>query len=406
MNIPAPIEAARAELQSLRRDIHAHPELRYEEHCTADLVARKLTEWGIKVHRGLGKTGVVGTLRAGASPRAIGLRADMDALPIQEHNVFAHRSQHDGKMHACGHDGHTTMLLGAARYLAKQRDFNGTVHLIFQPAEEDGAGARAMVEDGLFRLFPVEAVFGLHNWPGMPAGAFGVATGPAMASSSEFEIIVKGVGAHAAMPHMGRDPVFAAIQIANGLQSIITRNKKPLDTAVLSVTQFHAGDVLNVIPEVARLGGTVRAFAPDALDLIEARMRDIAQMTASAYECAIEFVFRRESPAVINSAAETQRAADVMTQIVGAHNVNRALEPTMGAEDFSYMLREAPGCYAFIGNGDGAHRSDGHGAGPCILHNPSYDFNDDILTLGATYWVRLVEAFLPVKNSAANWTAC
>lgn len=397
MNIPPQIEQSRAELQSLRRDIHAHPELRYEEQRTADLVVRMLTEWGIEIHRGLGKTGVVGTLRAGASTRAIGLRADMDALPIQEHNAFAHRSQHDGKMHACGHDGHTAMLLGAARYLARQRDFDGIVHFIFQPAEEDGAGARAMIEDGLFRLFPVEAVFGLHNWPGMPAGTFGVASGPAMASSSEFEIIVKGVGAHAAMPQLGHDPVFAAIQVANGLQGIITRNKKPLDTAVLSITQFHAGDVLNVIPDVARLGGTVRAFAPEALDLIEARMRQIAQATASAYECEIEFVFRREAPAVINSAPEAQLAADVMTNIVGAQNVNRALEPTMGAEDFSYMLLEKPGCYAFIGNGDGEHRSDGHGAGPCMLHNPSYDFNDDILTLGATYWVRLVEAFLPLN---------
>ncbi|CCD29501.1 putative hippurate hydrolase protein HipO (Benzoylglycine amidohydrolase) (Hippuricase) [Candidatus Glomeribacter gigasporarum BEG34] len=402
MNILSEIEQARAEIQSIRRAIHAHPELRYEEHRTAELVAHTLTEWGIEVHRGLGKTGVVGTLRAGASARAIGLRADMDALPIQEQNAFAHRSQNAGKMHACGHDGHTAMLLGAARYLARRRDFDGAVHLIFQPAEEDGAGARAMVEDGLFRRFPVNAVFGLHNRPGLPAGTFGVASGPVMAASCEFEILVKGVGAHAAMPHMGRDPVFAAVQIANGLQSMITRNKKPLDTAVLSITQFHAGDALNVIPETARLGGTVRAFAPEALDLIETRMRSIAQATASAYDCEIaEFSFRRESPAVINNAAEAELAADVMTGIVGAQNVNRAIEPTMGAEDFSYLLREKPGCYAFIGNGDGDHRGDGHGAGPCMLHNPSYDFNDDILTLGATYWVRLAEAFLPVSMTPA-----
>jgi amidohydrolase len=346
------------------------------------------------VHRGIGKTGVVGVLKRGSGTRSVGLRADMDALPIQEVNTFEHRSRNQGKMHACGHDGHTAMLLGAARYLAKNGDFDGTVVFIFQPAEEGGAGAKAMIEDGLFTRFPVDAVFGVHNWPGLAAGQFAVTEGPIMASSNEFRIEIKGVGAHAALPHNGRDPVFTAVQIANGLQSVITRNKKPIDTAVLSITQIHTGDAVNVVPDEAWLAGTVRTFTTEALDLIETRMRKIVENVAEAYECSAKFTFRRNYPPTVNNSDETRFATAVMRETVGADNVDDAFEPTMGAEDFSFMLLEKPGCYAFLGNGSGGHRESGHGTGPCMLHNASYDFNDDLLPIGSTYWVRLAQRFL------------
>jgi amidohydrolase len=396
MKLIPEITAARAELQALRRDIHAHPELRYEEHRTSDLVAARLESWGIEVHRGLAKTGVVGVLKRGTGGKSIGLRADMDALPIQELNGFEHRSQHNGTMHACGHDGHTAMLLGAAQHIAAHGKFDGTVVFIFQPAEEGGAGAKAMIADGLFERFPVDAVYGLHNWPGMPAGQFGVTPGPIMASSNEFHIRISGTGAHAALPHNGQDPVFTAVQIANGLQSVITRNKKPIDSAVLSITQIHAGDAVNVMPDLALMSGTVRTFSVEVLDLIEERMGKIIELTAQAYGCSAHFDFRRNYPPTVNSAPEAAFAADVMRDIVGAEKVEANIEPTMGAEDFAFMLLEKPGCYAFIGNGEGGHRDEGHGMGPCMLHNPSYDFNDDLLELGSTYWVRLVEAYLPV----------
>lgn len=394
MTLLPEVLAAREEIQSLRRTIHAHPELRYEEIKTADLVAQRLEQWGIDVHRGLGKTGVVGVLKRGNGVRSVGLRADMDALPIQELNSFDHRSQHEGRMHACGHDGHTAMLLGAAQYLSKHGEFDGTIVFIFQPAEEGGAGARAMIEDGLFLKFPVDAVFGLHNWPGLAEGTFGVTEGPLMASSNEFRIDVRGIGAHAALPHNGRDPVFAAVQIANGLQSIITRNKKPIDTAVLSITQIHAGDAMNVIPDDAWLAGTVRTFTTEALDLIESRMHKIAEATAAAYDCSATVAFNRNYPPTINHPKETRFAAEVMREVVGAQNVDTAVEPTMGAEDFAFMLQAMPGCYAFLGNGEGGHRDAGHGAGPCMLHNASYDFNDALLPIGSTYWVRLAQRFL------------
>lgn len=394
MKLIPEVLAARDEIQSLRRSIHAHPELRYEETQTADLVAQCLEKWGLRVHRGLGKTGVVGMLQRGTGMRSVGLRADMDALPIQELNTFAHRSQTPGKMHACGHDGHTAMLLGAARYLSQHGDFDGTIVFIFQPAEEGGAGARAMIEDGLFTQFPVDAVFGIHNWPGMPEGTFGVTEGPIMASSNEFRIDVKGIGAHAAMPHNGRDPVFAAIQIGNALQSIITRNKKPIDTAVLSITQIHAGDAVNVIPNDAWLAGTVRTFTTETLDLIESKMVKIAEATASAFDCSATVSFNRNYPPTVNSADETRFAVEVMRELVGAENVEDRTEPTMGAEDFAFMLQAKPGCYAFLGNGDGGHRDTGHGAGPCMLHNASYDFNDELLPVGTTYWVRLAQRYL------------
>lgn len=397
MKLIPEIQAAQGEIQGLRRTIHAHPELRYEETHTAELVAAKLAEWGLEVHRGLGKTGVVGVLKRGNGTRMVGLRADMDALPIQELNTFDHRSRNDGKMHACGHDGHTAMLLGAAQHLARHGQFDGTIVFIFQPAEEGGAGAKAMIDDGLFTRFPVDAVFGIHNWPGMPAGYFGVTEGPIMASSNEFRIEIKGVGSHAALPHNGRDPVFTAVQIANGLQSIITRNKKPLDTAVLSITQIHAGDAVNVVPNTAWIAGTVRTFTTETLDLIETRLRKIAESTADAYECSVDVTFHRNYPPTVNSSAEAQFAAEVMKEVVGADHVDDSVEPTMGAEDFSFMLLEKPGCYAFLGNGEGGHREAGHGAGPCMLHNASYDFNDQLLPVGASYWVHLATRFLAQK---------
>lgn len=384
----------RSELQRIRRDIHAHPELQFEETRTAELVASKLSEWNIPVLRGLGKTGVVGIIKNGTGARSIGLRADMDALPVQEINTFAHASRHAGKMHACGHDGHVGMLLGAAHHLSRHRNFDGTVYLIFQPAEEGGGGAKQMMDDGLFAQCPMDAVFGMHNWPGMPAGTFGVRSGPMMASSNEFEVTVVGKGAHAAQPYKGIDPIMAAIQIAQAWQTIITRNRNPVDAAVLSITQIHAGSATNVIPDQATLIGTVRTFTVDMLDVIEQRMHDIARHTAAAFGAQIEFRFKRNYPPLINHEKETRFAIEVMRSIVGEDKVDAQTEPTMGAEDFAFMLQEKPGCYVFIGNGEGDHRTEGHDLGPCNLHNASYDFNDDLLPLGATYWVRLAEAYM------------
>jgi amidohydrolase len=385
-----------ASIAAVRRDIHAHPELCFEEVRTADVVAAKLTEWGIPVHRGMGTTGVVGILHGrdgGACGRAIGLRADMDALPMQEHNHFAHASQHAGKMHACGHDGHTAMLLAAAQHFAKHRNFDGTAYLIFQPAEEGGGGAREMIKDGLFEQFPVEAVFGMHNWPGMPVGSFAASAGPVMASSNEFHIVIRGKGSHAALPHNGIDPVPVACQMVMAFQTIITRNKKPVDAGVISVTMVHTGEATNVVPDSCEIQGTVRTFTIEVLDMIERRMQEIAQHTCAAFGATCEFQFRRNYPPTVNHPAETAFARQVLADIVGAEQV-LSQEPTMGAEDFAYMLQARPGCYIFIANGDGVHREMGHGGGPCTLHNPSYDFNDDLIPLGATYWVRLTEQWL------------
>lgn len=382
-----------AAIAGVRRDIHAHPELCFEEVRTADVVAGKLTEWGIPMHRGMGKTGVVGIIKNGNSSRAIGLRADMDALPMQEFNTFAHASQHAGKMHACGHDGHTAMLLAAAQHLAKHRNFDGTVYLIFQPAEEGGGGAREMMRDGLFDKFPMNAVFGMHNWPGMKAGSFAASAGPVMASTNEFKITLKGKGGHAAMPHNAIDPVPVACQLVQAFQTIISRNKKPIDAGVISVTMIHAGEATNVIPDSCELQGTVRTFTLEVLDMIERRMRQLAEHLCTAYDMHCEFEFERNYPPTINTAHEADFARQVMAGIVGETNV-LLQEPTMGAEDFAYMLQAKPGAYVFIGNGEGDHRVMGHGGGPCMLHNPSYDFNDELIPLGATYWVRLVEAWL------------
>lgn len=387
------IQADAPELVVLRRDIHAHPELRFEEHRTAELVARTLAEAGIEVHRGLGGTGLVGVIRSGASSRAIGLRADMDALPMTEHNEFAHRSLHPGRMHACGHDGHVAMLLAAARHLARTRNFDGTVYLVFQPAEEGGAGAREMIRDGLFERFPMQAIYGMHNWPGITAGHFGVCPGPMLASSNEVRVRITGRGAHAALPHDGVDPIIVACQMVQAFQTILTRNKRPIDAAVISITMIQAGEATNVIPDHCELQGTVRTFSIEVLDLIEARMREVAEHTCAAFGATCTFELHRNYPPTINHAAEAAVVREVMEGLVGPQRTH-LFQPTMGAEDFSFFLLEKPGAYFVIGNGDGGHREAGHGLGPCTLHNPSYDFNDEVLPLGATLWVRLVERCL------------
>ena len=396
MKVIDSIVADAAAIAAVRRDIHAHPELCFQEVRTADVIAAKLTEWGIPIHRGLGTTGVVGIVHGrdgGACGRAVGLRADIDALPMQEFNTFAHASKHQGRMHACGHDGHTAMLLAAAQYFSKHRDFDGTVYLIFQPAEEGGGGAREMIKDGLFERFPMQAVFGMHNWPGMPAGSFAVSPGPVMASSNEFKITIRGKGSHGAMPHMGIDPVPVACQMVQAFQNIISRNKKPIEAGVISVTMIHAGEATNVVPDSCELQGTVRTFSTELLDMIERRMRQVAEHTCAAFEARCEFEFVRNYPPTINSPAEAEFARQVMVGIVGEDKV-LAQEPTGGAEDFSFMLQAKPGAYVFIANGDGDHRAMGHGGGPCTLHNPSYDFNDALIPLGGTYWVELARQWL------------
>jgi hippurate hydrolase len=381
------IAAFHNEMTAWRHDIHAHPEIAFEEHRTSDLVAAKLAEFGVDVHRGLAGTGVVGTIKSGTSPRAIGLRADMDALHIKERNGFAHRSRNDGKMHACGHDGHTTMLLGAAKYLAETRNFDGTVHVIFQPAEENEGGGRVMVEQGLFKKFPVEAVYGMHNMPGVPAGKFGVMPGPMMAAFDIFEVSITGRGAHAAMPHQGIDPVVIAAQIVTGLQTIASRATSPLDAVVVSVTQIHAGDTWNVIPNEVVLRGTTRSFKPEVQDAIEPAMRRIVDGVAGAFGATAKLHYERRYPPTINAPRETELAAAALADVVGKDNVLRDLQPTMGAEDFAFMLQARPGCYVWIGNGEGE--------GGCMLHNPHYDFNDAVLPIGASYWARLAEQSLP-----------
>ena len=390
--LPELLDEAEA-IRAIRRDIHAHPELCFQEERTAELVARTLLSWGIEVHRGLGRTGVVGVIQGRPGPRAVGLRADMDALPMTEHNTFAHASRHHGKMHACGHDGHVAMLLAAAQSLAAQRDFDGTVYLVFQPAEEGGGGAREMMKDGLFERFPMDAIFGMHNWPGMPIGTFAVRNGPCFASSNEFHITIRGKGCHGAMPHMGIDPVPVACQLVQGFQTILTRNMRPVETGVISVTMIQAGEATNVIPESVVMQGTVRTFTSDTLDLIEQRMREMTQHLCAAHGAQADFEFSRNYPPTVNHAAEAAFVREVMVELVGTERVQE-FEPTMGAEDFSFFLQGKPGAYFVIGNGDGTHREGGHGLGPCTLHNPSYDFNDQLIPLGATLWVKLAQRWL------------
>ena len=377
-------------MRVLRRDIHAHPELCFQEERTSEMIARTLAAWGIEVHRGLGKTGVVGVIQGRPGPRSIGLRADIDALPMTEHNQFAHASRYAGRMHACGHDGHTAMLLSAAQHLAATRDFDGKVILVFQPAEEGGGGAREMIQDGLFERFPMDAIFGMHNWPGMPAGTFAIKDGPCFASSNEFHITIRGKGCHGAMPHLGIDPVPVACQLVLAFQTILTRNLRPIETGVISVTMIQAGEATNVVPESVTLQGTVRTFTDETLDLIEERMRELSHQLSAAFGATAEFEFQRNYPPTINHSAETAFARQVMTEVVGPERVE-LFEATMGAEDFSFFLQHKPGAYFVIGNGDGTHREGGHGLGPCTLHNPSYDFNDELIPLGGTLWVKLAQ---------------
>jgi len=374
-------------LIAIRHDLHAHPELAFEEHRSSDVVAAFLQSLGIEVHRGLAGTGVVGILRNGDSTRSIGLRADMDALPVHEQNLFPHRSRHQGRMHACGHDGHTAMLLGAAQVLAGSSDFNGTVVFIFQPAEETDGGARVMIEQGLFERFPVDAVFGMHNWPGLPAGQFAVHGGPVMACADQFDIVLSGHGGHAAMPQQARDPLIAAAALVQAVQTVVSRSLDPLDPAVISVTRFFAGgEAYNVIPAEARIGGTVRAFRGEVQDRIEAALERLAGGIAAAHGVQSHLDYRRGYPPTVNTATEAALCAEVAGAVAGAGNARRDLAPSMGAEDFSYMLREKPGCYVWIGNG--------MAEGGCMLHNPRYDFNDAILPLGVRYWVELVKRAL------------
>jgi hippurate hydrolase len=379
---------------ALRRDIHMHPELGFEEHRTSEIVADKLREWGVEVHTGIAGTGVVGVLRNGKGKRSIGLRADLDALPLQEENQFPHRSRHDGRMHACGHDGHTTMLLAAAWHLAQSRDFDGTVNFIFQPAEEMGkAGALKMVQEGLFERFPCDAVFALHNFT-VATGNFAVNPGPLMASSNTWKVTVHGRGTHASQPHTGIDPVAAVIDLGQQLQTLVAKVIPSTERALLAVTQIQGSGAPNVIPDEAWVGGTARTFSVEATDKIEAGIRRLAEGIAAAHGCRAEVSFRRASPPVVNHEKEARFAADVMREIVGAERVDDNFPAVMAAEDFAHMLRVKPGCYAFIGNGDGGHRLPDHGPGPCIVHNTSFDFNDEIIPVGASYFVRLAQKWL------------
>ena len=383
---------AQESLTEARRHLHQFPELSFQEKSTAQWVGDKLQAWGYQVTRNVGGHGLVATLKNGEG-KGIALRADMDALPIQEETQKPYASQHAGTMHACGHDGHTAMLLAAAKHFSKHRDFDGTVYLIFQPAEEGGGGAREMIKDGMFEKFPMQAVFGMHNWPGAPVGTFAVSPGPVMASSNEFKITIHGKGSHAALPHNGIDPVPVACQLVMAFQTIISRNKKPVDAGVISVTMVHAGEATNVVPDFCVIQGTVRTFTLEVLDLIENRMKQITENLCAAFDTKADFHFNRNYPPTINSATEADFARKVMDGIVGKDNV-MVQEPTMGAEDFSFMLQAKPGAYVFIANGDGSHREMGHGGGPCMLHNPSYDFNDDLIPLGGTYWVELATQWL------------
>jgi len=375
----AAIRGFHDELNAIRRDLHANPELGLEEHRTAEIVAAKLAEWGIEVHRGIGRTGVVGVLRRG-SGKSVGLRADMDCLPMDEQTNLPYRSRTAGRMHACGHDGHTTMLLGAARYLAASQAFQGTVHFIFQPGEEGVGGALAMLEDGLFERFPCDAIFALHNRPGMPVGTYAIGKGPQAAGGAFFDIAITGLGAHGAKPEKSIDPVLVASHIVTALQSIVARNVSPADTAVLSVTRIVAGDAYNIIPQTAKMSGTARAFKDATMQQIEQGIRRIAKGVAEGFRAEAEVDFRLIFAPLINAAAETDIIADAAAAVVGEANVDRAKPPSMGSEDFSFMMEKVPGAYIQVGNGDSAD-----------LHNPAYNFNDEATPYGAALLATVVE---------------
>ena len=386
MKIIKELEDLQGEMQEWRRDIHAHPEIAFEEHRTAQIVADKLESFGIEVETGIAGTGVVGTLRKGMGNRSIGLRADLDALLINETNDFEYKSKNPGQMHACGHDGHTTMLLGAAKYLSEQGNFDGTVNFIFQPAEENEGGGRVMIEDGLFDKYPVESVYGMHNIPGMPVGSFAIKPGPIMAAFDIFNLKVIGRGGHAAMPQTTVDPIIVGTKIIDAFQAIISRSIDPQEPSVLSVTQFHGGDAYNVIPNQVEIKGCTRCFSPNVQKKLEDEMRQISESICKAYGADCEFHYEHRYPATINSEEEANLAGQVAQEIAGEEKVNLSPKPGMGSEDFAYMLQEKPGSYIWIGNGDGE--------GSCMIHNPGYDFNDEILPIGATYWVKMAEEIL------------
>ena len=388
------LRAEHADLTALRRDLHAHPELGFEEHRTVEVVTRELDRLGIEYHTGVGKTGVVAVIRGERddSGRAIGLRADMDALPMHEENDFAHASRFKGRMHGCGHDGHTTMLLGTARYLAATRAFDGTAYLIFQPGEEGFAGGKAMVEDGLFERFPAGEIYALHNWPGLPPGTIAVRPGPMMAAADRIEIHIEGRGGHGAHPYLAIDPVLVAGHMITAAQSVVARNVSPLDTAVVSLCAMQAGNLaaMSVIPRDARLVGTVRTFRPQTQDMIERRLNDLVHSVAAAFGAKATLKYERVYPATINTEREAEFAAHVADTLIGPENVVRDLEPSMGSEDFSFMLQRRPGAYARLGQG-GAE-------GGCFLHNSRYDFNDEVIPLGAGYLAALAEQALPLAG--------
>jgi hippurate hydrolase len=389
MNLSGFLPELAQRIATLRRDLHAHPELAFAETRTSALVAEHLRGLGIEVHTGLAGTGVVGWLRRGTGKRAIGLRADMDALPLPELNSFPHRSRHEGRMHACGHDGHTAMLLGAAEALAQLGDeanFDGTVYFIFQPAEEHEGGGRVMVEEGLFERFPMQMVFGMHNWPGLPAGSIAAMEGPIMAGADRFEITITARGAHAAMPHQGTDAILAGAALIQALQTLVSRATDPQDAAVVSVTRFHAGHADNILPEQAVLGGTVRSFRPELQDALEEGMARICTGIETTHRVRIKLEYVRGYPPTINAPEPTFVAREVARQVAGGENVHIHLKPSMGAEDFAYLAQVVPGCYVWLGNG--------LGEGGCMLHSPHYDFNDAIIETGIRYWVRLVEKAL------------
>lgn len=383
MNIPSRLRDWDKDFRQWRRDLHAHPEIAFEEHYTSDFVARRLEEFGIEVHRGLAGTGVVGTLRGSQAGPAIGLRADMDALPIQEQTGLPYASQTPGKMHACGHDGHTTMLLAAARYLAETKRFRGTVHFIFQPAEENEGGGKVMIQQGLFDKFPCEEVYGMHNWPGLPVGQFAVRSGPIMAAFDLIELTVHGRGAHAAKPQMSVDPIVTAAHLITAIQTIASRAIDPIDQVVVSITQMQSGDTWNVIPETAVLRGTTRSFTRKVQDATEDAIRRICCGVADAFGAKIDVRYERRYPPTVNHSVATDFAATAAAEVVGEPNVDRDPAPSMGAEDFSFMLEKCPGCYIWAGNGSAD--------GQRVLHNPHYDFNDDLIPCGAAYWVRVAE---------------
>jgi amidohydrolase len=394
MNIVPEIAALDAEMRDWRHRLHAHPETAFEETTTSAFVAATLRSFGLDVHTGLAGTGVVGVLRNGGASTAVGLRADLDALHIQETSGVPHASKVPGKMHACGHDGHTTMLLAAAKAMTQRKRFDGTAYFIFQPAEENEGGGRVMVEQGLFDKFPMQAVYGMHNWPGMPAGTFAVRAGPLMGAFDIFEIVATGKGAHAAMAYQGKDPMLFAAHAINALQTIVSRNLHPLDAGVVSVTQVHAGDTWNVIPDAIVLRGTVRTFKTDVQDTIERRMRTIVEGIAAMFEMSVTLRYERRYPATVNSNAETQHAIAAAAAVVGPERVDTDPMPNMASEDFAFMLQAKPGCYLWLGSG--------RGEGTANLHNPRYDFNDDALAIGASYWVTLAEQRLAAGNRATT----